>query len=42
MALQVDRTWAIALVATAAAGLAYGVTAMVGRLLTPWAPRNAS
>lgn len=41
-ALQVDRTWAIALVATAAAGLAYAATALVGRLLTPWAPRTPS
>jgi ABC-type nitrate/sulfonate/bicarbonate transport system permease component len=39
-ALDVSRTWAIALVATAAAGAAYGLTALVGRLLTPWAPRG--
>jgi ABC-type nitrate/sulfonate/bicarbonate transport system permease component len=38
-ALQVARTWAIALVATGAAGALYGLTALVGRLLTPWAPR---
>lgn len=37
--LAVERTWGIALVATAISGLAYGVTALVGRLLTPWAPR---
>jgi ABC-type nitrate/sulfonate/bicarbonate transport system permease component len=37
-ALLVERTWAIALVATAAAGLAYALTAAVGRALTPWAP----
>ncbi len=37
--LQVERTWAFALIATAMAGLAYGFTALVGRLLTPWAPR---
>jgi ABC-type nitrate/sulfonate/bicarbonate transport system permease component len=37
--LAVPRTWAIALVATGAAALAYGGTALVGRLLTPWAPR---
>ena len=36
-ALQIDRTWAIALVATALAGVAYGITALVGRWLTPWA-----
>jgi ABC-type nitrate/sulfonate/bicarbonate transport system permease component len=38
-ALRVERTWGIALVATAVAALAYGATALVGRLLTPWAPR---
>lgn len=38
-ALQIARTWGIALVATAVAGLAYGITALVGRMLTPWAPR---
>jgi len=37
--LVVPRTWAIALVATAAAALAYAATALVERLLTPWAPR---
>jgi ABC-type nitrate/sulfonate/bicarbonate transport system permease component len=37
--LAVARTWGIALVATALSGLAYGLTAAVGRLLTPWAPR---
>ncbi|GAA1793548.1 ABC transporter permease [Luedemannella flava] len=35
----VERTWGIALVATALSGAAYGLTALVGRLLTPWAPR---
>jgi ABC-type nitrate/sulfonate/bicarbonate transport system permease component len=40
--LEVSRTWAIALVATAAAGAAYALTALVGRLLTPWAPRGPS
>ena len=40
-ALEIERTWAIALVATALAGVAYGITALVGRLCTPWAPRNA-
>jgi ABC-type nitrate/sulfonate/bicarbonate transport system permease component len=37
----VERTWGIALVATAISGVAYGLTALVGRLLTPWAPRVA-
>jgi ABC-type nitrate/sulfonate/bicarbonate transport system permease component len=39
-ALEVSRTWAIALVATGAAGLGYALTGAVGRLLTPWAPRG--
>ena len=39
-ALQIERTWAIAVTATALAGVAYGITALVGRLCTPWAPRN--
>jgi ABC-type nitrate/sulfonate/bicarbonate transport system permease component len=39
-ALEVSRTWAIALVATAAAGIAYALTGAIGRLLTPWAPRG--
>jgi ABC-type nitrate/sulfonate/bicarbonate transport system permease component len=39
-ALQIERTWWIALVATLLAGLAYAITALVGRLLTPWAPKR--
>jgi len=39
--LAVERTWGIALVATALSGAAYGLTALIGRLLTPWAPRAA-
>ena len=39
-ALEVARTWGIALVAAAVAGLGYALTALAGRLLTPWAPRN--
>jgi ABC-type nitrate/sulfonate/bicarbonate transport system permease component len=38
-AYNVERTWAIAMLATAIAGIAYGLTALIGRLLTPWAPR---
>jgi ABC-type nitrate/sulfonate/bicarbonate transport system permease component len=38
--LAVERTWGIALVATALSGAAYGLTALAGRLLTPWAPRT--
>lgn len=37
--LAVARTWGIALVATALSGAAYGITALIGRLLTPWATR---
>jgi len=40
-ALAIERTWAIALTATALAGAGYVITAVVGRLCTPWAPRNA-
>jgi ABC-type nitrate/sulfonate/bicarbonate transport system permease component len=39
-ALDVSRTWGIALIATAIAGLGYAIIALVGRLLTPWAPRG--
>ena len=39
--LIVERTWAIALVATTVAALAYGATALVERLVTPWTPRVA-
>ena len=38
--LRVATTWGIALVATFIAGVAYGITALVGRLLTPWAPKG--
>jgi ABC-type nitrate/sulfonate/bicarbonate transport system permease component len=41
-ALQVERTWAIALVATLLAGGAFAITATVGRMLTPWAPKGRS
>lgn len=37
--LLIERTWALALVATGAAAVAYAATALVERLLTPWAPR---
>lgn len=35
--LQVPRTWALAAVAGAVAGIGYGLTGLVGRLATPWA-----
>jgi len=37
---EITRTWALALVAAALAGAAYGLSALAGRLLTPWAPRG--
>jgi ABC-type nitrate/sulfonate/bicarbonate transport system permease component len=40
--LRVATTWGIALVATFIAGAAYGLTALIGNLLTPWAPRGAA
>jgi len=36
------RVWAIALVATAIAGVAYLCVSAVGRWLTPWVPRHSS
>ncbi len=39
-ALDIPRTWGIALVATGAAGFAYAITSVVGRFLTPWAPKG--
>jgi len=35
-ALNVPRTWGIALLAAALAGVGYAVTGLVGRALTPW------
>ena len=40
--LDSRRAFAIALVATAVAGAAYLAVSIVGRLLTPWAPRHRS
>ncbi len=39
-ALEVPRTWALAIVASAVAGLGYALTALVARLVAPWAPRG--
>jgi ABC-type nitrate/sulfonate/bicarbonate transport system permease component len=36
-ALKVERTWGIALTATAVAAIGYGIPALVERLVTPWA-----
>ncbi|WP_019634180.1 ABC transporter permease [Actinomadura atramentaria] len=38
--LNVERTWGVALVAGALAGLSYAAIALVGRLVAPWAPRG--
>jgi ABC-type nitrate/sulfonate/bicarbonate transport system permease component len=38
--LHIERTWALCLIATASAGGAYALTSLVGRLLTPWAPKG--
>ncbi len=39
-ALNVSRTWGIALVCTAVAAILYGVIGFIGRIVTPWAPRE--
>ncbi|MBX6387965.1 MAG: ABC transporter permease subunit [Frankia sp.] len=38
--LQVDMTWALAIVASAIAGFGYALVGLIARLLTPWAPRT--
>jgi ABC-type nitrate/sulfonate/bicarbonate transport system permease component len=40
--LNAPRVWALALIVTALAGAGYFVIHLVGRALTPWAPRQAS
>ena len=40
-ALDVPRTWGVALVATTVAGAGFAATSLVARLATPWAPRTA-
>ncbi len=39
-ALEVNRTWGIALVVTALALIGYVITELVAKWLTPWAPRS--
>jgi ABC-type nitrate/sulfonate/bicarbonate transport system permease component len=39
--LDIARTWGIALIATALAGIGYALVAVVGRLITPWARPSA-
>ncbi|MGI8664097.1 MAG: ABC transporter permease [Acidimicrobiales bacterium] len=38
--LDGPTTWTLAIVATVAAALVYALTALLGRALTPWAPRS--
>ncbi len=40
-ALDVPRTWGVALVSTAVAGIGFGLTSLIARAATPWAPRSA-
>jgi ABC-type nitrate/sulfonate/bicarbonate transport system permease component len=35
--LDITRTWGIAIAATVVAGIAFGIVALLGRLVTPWA-----
>ena len=36
--LDIARTWGIAIVCTAVAGILYGLIGLIGRLVAPWAP----
>jgi ABC-type nitrate/sulfonate/bicarbonate transport system permease component len=38
--LETSRTWGVAIVAGALAGLGYGIVALVARFTMPWAPRS--
>ncbi|MCF7548219.1 ATP-binding cassette domain-containing protein [Pseudonocardia sp. WMMC193] len=38
--LAVERTWALGVVAAAAAGTAYAAVGLLGRVLVPWAPHR--
>ncbi|MCU1688997.1 MAG: transporter permease [Jatrophihabitantaceae bacterium] len=37
--INIERTWALALVAGLLSGLAYGAIALIARVATPWAPK---
>jgi ABC-type nitrate/sulfonate/bicarbonate transport system permease component len=39
-ALNVTRTWGLALVTTALGGIAYVLTGVIARFVSPWAPRD--
>ncbi len=36
-AMEIARTWSIAVIATVLAGVGYGITSLIARLATPWA-----
>jgi ABC-type nitrate/sulfonate/bicarbonate transport system permease component len=38
--INIERTWALALVAGLLSGLAYGAIALIARVATPWAPKS--
>ncbi|GAC1310026.1 MAG: ABC transporter permease [Acidimicrobiales bacterium] len=40
--LEIARTWGIAVVLTGVAGIGYFATGLIGRALTPWAPKGAT
>lgn len=40
--LDVERTWGVALVSGALAGVGYAAVALIARLVTPWAPRSVT
>jgi ABC-type nitrate/sulfonate/bicarbonate transport system permease component len=40
--LETARIWGIALLSTGIAGIAYALTGVIGRLISPWAPRRAA
>jgi ABC-type nitrate/sulfonate/bicarbonate transport system permease component len=40
--LETARIWGIALLSTGIAGIAYALTGVIGRLISPWAPRRTA
>jgi ABC-type nitrate/sulfonate/bicarbonate transport system permease component len=40
--LETARIWGIALLSTGIAGVAYALTGVIGRLISPWAPRRTA
>ena len=41
-ALDVPRTWGVAIVSTAVAGIGFGLTSLIARVATPWAPKRGA